>query len=245
MCGRFVVAKTVGEILTIFEADDIVGEVPGPSYNIAPTQQIAIIVDRAFERDQDGAPLGDLAREIHSARWGLVPRWSKDGPASGAPLINGRIESILEKPSFKDSVVRRRCVIPASGYYEWHVNDDGTKQPYYIHAGSDGMFALAGLYEWWRDPTKADSDPSRWLLSATTLTKDTAPELAHIHDRNPVLLTPETLDVWIDPHVEGDSELLIAISEESNTVAAEAEFFKVDPAVGSVRNNSPELIRAI
>jgi putative SOS response-associated peptidase YedK len=222
-----------------------VGEVPGPSYNIAPTQQIAVIVDLAFERDQDGAPLGDLAREIHSARWGLVPRWSKDGPASGAPLINGRIESILEKPSFKDSVVRRRCVIPASGYYEWHVNDDGTKQPYYIHAGSDGMFALAGLYEWWRDPTKADNDPSRWLLSATTLTKDTAPELAHIHDRNPLLLTPETLDVWIDPHVEGDSELLIAISEESNTVAAEAEFFKVDPAVGSVRNNSPELIRAI
>ena len=245
MCGRFVVAKTVGEILTIFEADEIIGDVPGPSFNIAPTQQIAIIVDRAFEKDEDGAPVGELSREIHSARWGLVPRWSKDGPASGAPLINGRIESILEKPSFKESVVRRRCVIPASGYYEWHVNEDGTKQPYYIHAGADGMFALAGLYEWWRDPSKSDTDPARWLLSATTLTKDTAPELAHIHDRNPVLLTPETLDAWIDPHIEGDPDLLDAIAADSDLVAAEAEFYKVDQAVGAVRNNSPELIRAI
>lgn len=245
MCGRFVVAKTVGEILTIFEADEIVGDIPGPSYNVAPTQQIAIIVDRAFEKDHQGAPLGELNREIHSARWGLVPRWSKDGPSSGSPLVNGRIESILEKPSFKDSVVRRRCVIPASGYYEWHVNEDGSKQPFYIHAGTDGMFAFAGLYEWWRDPSKSDSDPTRWLLSATTLTKDSAPELAHIHDRNPVLLTPETLEAWIDPHIEGDESLLRAIGIESDLVAAEAEFYKVDAAVGTVRNNSPELIRAI
>jgi len=245
MCGRFVVAKTVGEILTIFEADEIVGNIPGPSFNIAPTQQIAIIVDRSFEKDESGAPLGELNREIHSARWGLVPRWSKDGPSAGAPLINGRIESVLEKPSFKDAVVRRRCVIPASGYFEWHVNPDGTKQPFYINAGTDGMFALAGLYEWWRDPAKADNDPDRWLLSATTLTKDSAPELAHIHDRNPVLLTPETFDAWIDPHIEGDSELLEVVAHESDQVAAEAEFYRVDQAVGSVRNNSPELIRAI
>ena len=245
MCGRFVVAKTVGEILTIFEADEIVGDIPGPSFNIAPTQPIAIIVDRSFEKDEQGGPLGELNREIHAARWGLVPRWSKDGPGSSAPLINGRIESILEKPSFKDSVVRRRCVIPASGYYEWHVNGDGTKQPYYISAGVDGMFALAGLYEWWLDPTKATNDPNRWLLSATTLTKDSAPELAHIHDRNPVLLSPATFEAWIDPHIEGDQDLLDAVAGESDVVASEAEFYPVDQAVGAVRNNSPELIRAI
>lgn len=242
MCGRFVVAKTVGEILTIFEADEIIGEIPGPSYNIAPTQPIAILVDRAFAKDDTGAPIGELSREIHAARWGLIPRWSKDGPSSGAPLINGRIESILEKPSFKDSVVRRRCVIPASGYYEWHVNEDGSKQPFYISAGSDGMFALAGLYEWWRDPTKPEADPNRWLLSATTLTKDSAPELAHIHDRNPVLLTPETFEAWIDPHIEGDEGLLEAVAAESDIVASEAEFFKVSQAVGAVKNNSPELV---
>jgi putative SOS response-associated peptidase YedK len=242
VCGRFVVAKTVGEILTIFEADEIIGEQPGISFNVAPTQPISIIVDRSFEKAEDGSPLGELHREIHAARWGLIPRWSKDGPSSGAPLVNGRIETILEKPSFKDSVVRRRCVIPASGYYEWHVDADGNKQPFYINAGSDGMFALAGLYEWWRDPSKAENDPTRWLLSATTLTKDSAPELAHIHDRNPVLLTPDALEAWIDPHIEGDQDLLDAVAAESNVVAAEAEFFKVGSAVGQVRNNSPELI---
>lgn len=242
MCGRFVVAKTASELLTIFEVDDVIGEQPGISYNVAPTHQISIIVDRPDEKAADGSPLGDLHREIYGARWGLVPRWSKDGPANSSPLINGRIETILEKPSFKESVVRRRCVIPASGYYEWHVAADGSKHPYYINAGSDGMLALAGLYEWWRDPTKADNDPSRWLLSATTLTKHTAPELEHIHDRNPVLLSGDTIDAWLDPHVIGDQELLNAVAAESNMVAGEVEFFEVGQAVGAVRNNSAELI---
>jgi putative SOS response-associated peptidase YedK len=244
VCGRFVVARAVGEIQTIFEADEIIGEVPGISYNVAPTQPIAIIVDRAFEKAPDGSPLGELSREIHSARWGLVPRWAKS-PTEHAPLINGRIETILEKPSFKDSVVRRRCVIPASGYYEWHVSADGTKQPFYISAGSDGMFALAGLYEWWADPTKDAKDPARWLLSATTLTKHTAPELAHIHDRNPVLLSPDTFEAWLDPHIEGDADLLSAVALDSDMVAGEAEFFKVGAEVGKVSNNSESLIRAI
>ncbi len=244
MCGRFVVARTVGEIQTIFEVDEIIGDVPGISYNVAPTQQIVMIVDRSFEKDENGAPLGELSREIHSARWGLVPRWSK-GPAEGAPLINGRIESLLEKPSFKDSMVRRRCVIPASGYYEWQVAADGTKQPFYINAGTDGMFALAGLYEWWADPSKAAGDPTRWLLSATTLTKASCPDLAHIHDRNPVLLSADTFDAWLDPHIEGDQDLLDAIAIDSDLVAGEAEFFAVGAEVGQVRNNSESLIKAL
>lgn len=237
MCGRFVVAKAVGDIVTTFEIDEVVGEVPGISYNIAPTQQVSIIVDRSFEKDEHGGPLGELSRELHSARWGLVPRWAKSATDS-APLINGRIETILEKPSFKDSVVRRRCVLPASGYYEWHVNEDGTKQPFYIHAG-EGMFALAGLYEWWKKPD------GTWLLSATTLTKDSAPELAHIHDRNPLLLTPGTFEAWLDPHVIGDQELLEAISNGSDEVAAEALFQPVSSRVGKVSENDPGLISAI
>lgn len=238
MCGRFVVARTVGEILTIFEADEIVGEIPGISYNIAPTQPIAIVVDRSFEKAPDGSPIGELNREIHAARWGLVPRWAKE--VGGAPLINGRIETILEKPSFKDSVIRRRCVIPASGYYEWQVKPDGSKQPFYIHAGDEGMFALAGLYEWWKNPASGE-----WLLSATTLTKHTAPELEHIHDRNPVLLTPETFEAWIDPHIEGDLDLLKAAAAGSDEVMHEVLFQAVSQDVGKVKINNEDLIKAI
>lgn len=234
MCGRFVVAKAVGDIVATFEIDEVVGEMPGISYNVAPTQKIAMVVDRSFEKDENGGPVGELNRELHSARWGLVPRWAK-GESEGAPLINGRIETILEKPSFKDSVIRRRCVIPASGYYEWQVKPDGTKQPFYINAG-EGMFALAGLYEWWKKPDGS------WLLSTTTLTKDSAPELAHIHDRNPLLLTPDTFEAWLDPHIIGDQDLLDAISQGSDEVAAEALFAPVSPRVGKVSENDPSLI---
>jgi putative SOS response-associated peptidase YedK len=244
VCGRYVVARSVSDLVSIFEVDEVIGDVPGVSYNVAPTQDIAIIVDRSFEKAQDGSPIGELSREIHAARWGLVPRWST-GPAASSPLINGRIETILEKPSFKESVARRRCVIPASGYYEWQVAADGTKQPFYINAGDDGMFALAGLYEWWLDPTKEKTDPTPWLLSATTMTKHTAPELAHIHDRNPVLLNADTFEAWIDPHIEGDQDLLDAVAASSDEVAAEALFYKVSSEVGKVRVNEPSLITAL
>lgn len=243
MCGRFVIAKTSGEIATIFEADEVIDEVV-PSYNVAPTNRVTIVVDRAFEKDQDGAPLGDVSRELHAARWGLVPRWSK-GPADGAPLINARIETVLEKPSFKDSVARRRCLVPASGYYEWVVGADGGKQPYFVNAGGDGMFGFAGLFEWWADPSKAASDPARWLLSTTILTKPSAPELAHIHDRNPVFLSGDTMDVWLDSSIEGDRDLLSAIAHDSDLVAGEALFHRVSTEVGKVSSAGSQLIRAI
>jgi putative SOS response-associated peptidase YedK len=243
MCGRFVVAKTSGQIATIFDADEVIDEV-APSFNVAPTNKVTIVVDRAFEKDQDGSPLGDISRELHAARWGLVPRWSKS-PTDGAPLINARMETVLEKPSFKDSVVRRRCLVPASGYYEWVVGPDGSKQPYYVNAGSDGVFGFAGLFEWWADPAKAANDPTRWLLSTTILTKPSAPELAHLHERNPVFLSGDTLDLWLDSSIEGDRDLLKAIAHDSDLVAGDALFHKVDQAVGKVSSAGPELIRAI
>lgn len=243
MCGRFVVAKTSGQIATIFEADEVIDEVP-PSFNVAPTNRVTIVVDRAFEKDLDGSPIGEISRELHSARWGLVPRWSKS-PTEGSPLINARIETILEKPSFKESVIRRRCLVPASGYFEWVVGSDGTKQPYYVNAGEDGVFGFAGLFEWWADPDKAANDPTRWLLSTTILTKPSAPELSHLHERNPVFLSGDTLDVWLDSSIEGDPDLLQAIGLDSDVVAGDALFHKVSAEVGKVSSSGSELIRAI
>jgi putative SOS response-associated peptidase YedK len=244
MCGRFVVARTIGEIAMIFEADEVIGDFNLPSYNLAPTQNVPVLVDRAFERDEHGNPLGDLSREFHSARWGLVPRWSK-GPGEMAPLFNARIETLFEKPSFKDSVLRRRCLIPASGYFEWQVDAEGNKKAIYINAGDEGMFAFAALYDWWADPTKPAGAPDRWLLSASIVTKASAPELAHIHDRNPVLLSPDSLDEWLDPSADASPELLDAVAAVADEVASEALFHQVGPEVGKVGSNGPTLIRPI
>jgi putative SOS response-associated peptidase YedK len=107
------------------------------------------------------------------------------------------------------------------------------------------MFAFAGIYEWWADPSKAAGDPLRWLLSASIVTKAAAPALAHIHDRNPVLLSPDTLDEWLDPSADATPELLAAVASVADEIASEALFFEVGPEVGKVGSNGPALIRAV
>ncbi|MEY3586719.1 MAG: hypothetical protein RJB32_15 [Actinomycetota bacterium] len=233
MCGRFVIAKTTDLITEYFEVDEA-PEQDFRSYNIAPTTEVPIIV----EREVDGLP----SREIHAARWGLIPSWAKSPGTS--PLINARIESVLEKPSFKEAALAKRCAIPADGYFEWQSTVPNSKVPYYIFP-SDGMLAFAGIYWWWRDPSKLASDPARWVLTCSLLTKDSAPELAGIHDRNPVLLSEENLSAWLAPDYPTTPEVLAALSEESALVAAQLEFHPVSSAVGSVYNNSEELIARI
>jgi putative SOS response-associated peptidase YedK len=231
MCGRFVIARERDDLAELFEIENLEVPLSIVSYNIAPTQAVPIIV----EREIDGMP----SRELHRARWGLLPSFAKD--LSGPPLFNARIETALEKPSFKEAALYKRCVIPASGYFEWSKAD---KTPLYIHP-PEGMLGFAGIYWWWRDPQKAQSDPSRWVLTCSMLTKDSAPGLAEIHDRNPVMLSPDSLAAWMAPDFETTPELLLALSRESDMVADELEFFEVSKAVGSVSNNSPELILPI
>lgn len=232
MCGRFVIAREKDELIELFDVEVDNLDNFEVSYNIAPTQTIPIIV----EREIDGVP----SREIHPARWGLLPSFAKD--LSGPPLINARIESALEKPSFRESTLHKRCVIPASGYYEW--SSVGEKKPFYIHPG-EGMLAFAGIYWWWRDPSKSQTDPSRWLLTCSTFTKNSAPNLAHIHDRNPVMLSPDSLAAWLTPDFETTPEILEALARESDIVADQLTATEVSAAVGSVRNNSADLIKPI
>lgn len=231
MCGRFVIARESNELAELFEIESIEIEKSITSYNVAPTQSVPIIV----EREIDDMP----SRQLHAARWGLLPSFAKD--QSGPPLFNARIETVLEKPSFKEATLFKRCVLPASGYYEWSKED---KTPLYIHP-PEGMLGFAGIYWWWRDPSKNQADPSRWVLTCSILTKDSAPALAGIHDRNPVMLSPDALAAWIAPDFETSPELLTALSKESDMVAEELEYFEVSKAVGSVGNNSPELILPI
>jgi putative SOS response-associated peptidase YedK len=232
MCGRFVIARERDDLAELFEIENL--EMPGQliSYNIAPTQTVPIIV----EREIDGMP----SREMHAARWGLLPSFAKD--LSGPPLFNARIETALEKPSFREAAALKRCVVPASGYFEW--TQGAEKRPLYIHP-PEGMLGFAGIYWWWRDPAKAPTDPSRWVLTCSILTKESSPNLSEIHDRNPVMLSPDSLAAWMAPDFSTSPELLEALARESDMVAAELAFYEVSAAVGSVKNNSPELIAAI
>jgi putative SOS response-associated peptidase YedK len=160
-----------------------------------------------------------------------------------APLFNARSESVLEKPSFKDSALKKRCAIPASGYFEWQTVA-GSKKPFYIHP-AEGMLAFAGIYSWWRDPSKDQSDPLRWQLTCSILTKAASPTLNEIHDRSPILLSPENLGSWLAPDYETSNELVAALGQESDELAASLEFYEVSGAVGSVSNNNSSLIERV
>lgn len=232
MCGRFVIAKELSGITELFELDEVPANYSPVSFNIAPTQQVPIIVEREIE----SLP----SRELHPARWGLIPSWAKE---VSTPLFNARIETALEKPSFREATEKKRCAIPASGYFEWQASDAG-KKPFYIHP-AEGMLAFAGIYSWWRDPSKAASDPARWVLSCSILTKDSSPALAGIHDRNPVFLSEDNLAAWLAPDYQTTPELLTALSKESDLVAQELSFHEVSSKVGQVSVNSPELIQPL
>lgn len=237
MCGRFVVAGATGDLVSLFDVDLPAESLPGPSWNIAPTDPVAIILDAVPKGPDAGS---EPIRRMESAKWGLVPAWSKD-PKSGPSAINARIESVIEKPTFKTAVQRRRALVPATGYYEWRTAD-GVKTPYFISLGEGQVMAFAGLYEWWRNPAAAEDAPDKWLLTTSILTQAATGELASIHDRMPVFLSPDVAEDWLDPHEPASAELLGAVSLGGIELADDAEFYAVSPAVGNVRNNGPELI---
>lgn len=240
MCGRFVVAGAAGDLVEMFDIDRTADDIPEPSFNVAPTDRVPVIIDTIPKNsDQDDPPV----RRLEAARWGLVPPWAKD-IKMGVTAFNARIESAAEKAHFANAVTKRRALVPATGYYEWRTIG-GVKTPFFIHLPVGELVVFAGLYEWWRDPSKADDAPDTWLLSTSILTRDSAGELAEIHDRMPVFLSPELIDGWLDPHAEGDADLLAEISHGGAEVANRMQFHEVDRAVGNVRNNSPALLEPL
>jgi putative SOS response-associated peptidase YedK len=238
MCGRFVVAGAATDLVDMFDIDTVGENLPEPSYNVAPTDRVSIVLDSVPKNDESDVPV----RRLEAARWGLVPSWAKD-PAVGVRAFNARIESAASKSHFATAVKKRRALVPATGYYEWK-SVDGVKTPHFIHL-PDELIVFAGLYEWWRNPAADAESPDRWLLSTSILTREATGELASIHDRMPVFLSPDLMDEWLDPHTEGDENLLAAISEGGAQMQERVETYEVDRAVGNVKNNSPALIDPI
>lgn len=226
MCGRFAQVLSAEDLQQVYSVDHA-SDVPAPSWNIAPTQQVAIILE--------SAKTGEVVRRLESARWSLVPRFATELQGK-YPTFNARSETAAEKASFRESVHSMRALVPAGGYYEWKTAGD-VKTPYFIHR-DEPLLSFAALYSWWKDPSKAQTDASRWVLSTSILTAPATGALAEIHDRVPVFVSPDWWDTWLDPTEEGDDELVQATVQASLEVQAELRWHAVAP----VRGDGPELI---
>jgi putative SOS response-associated peptidase YedK len=238
MCGRFVLDRRTTDLVSLFDVDTVGEVLPEPSWNIAPTQSIRIVLD-SLPRATEDEPCPEPLRRLEAARWGLVPGFAAS-PAAGPPLFTARSEDVATKPSFENAVKSRRAVIPASGYYEWAA-EGARKTPNYVSLGGDELLVFAGLFEWWRNPVALEGAPDRWLLSTTILTRASTGPLAVLHDRMPVFLDADLVEGWLDPQEEGSQELVDEVVAGAAEVAERMEFHEVGAAVRSESNDEERL----
>lgn len=201
---------------------DVVSEINQreDQFNIAPTQKALVVTG------------GERGYEMGALRWGLIPAWAKDTKI-GAKTINARAETVAAKPAFRSAFKKRRCLVPASGYFEWK-GEQGSKQPYFIHDPAGHLLMFAGLWELWRPAEGGD-----WLRTFTIVTGEPGKVSGDIHDRQPVILPPDLWAVWVDGMPEEASSVLDVAPE------AELVYHPVPKAVGSPRNRGPELVAPI
>lgn len=246
MCGRYAASKNPDDLVEEFEVEVRSEKELRPDWNVAPTKDVYAVMMRPPRDDKDAPP----RRELAVVRWGLVPSWAKD-PSIGNRMINARMETVAEKPTYKRAFARRRCILPADGYYEWYTPEDGPKgkggkplkQPFFIHPADGSSLAMAGLYELWRDPTRADDDPQAWLMTCTVLTTTAEDSVGRIHDRMPLLVEPERWAEWLDPAVtgeKGDPRGLLVPAAPGRLDA-----YPVSTLVNDVRHNGPELVEPL
>ena len=236
MCGRYAATKDPARLAAEFDAVDATGDdAPKPDFNVAPTKPVMSVVTR-HPRDDEGRPEPDRTeRSLRVMRWGLVPHWAKS-KSVGAKMINARADTAASKPAFKTSVARRRCLLPAEGWFEWRRDANG-KQPFFMHRSDGATLAMAGLWSTWHDPA-ADKDAPP-LVTCAVLTTDAIGEVAGVHDRMPLLLAPDDWATWLDPDRTDVTDLL---APPSQALVDALELRPVSDAVNSVRNNGPELL---
>ena len=250
MCGRYTLTMEPESLYGIFDAepDPDAGGAAGlyggdpmrPRYNIAPTITVPVV------RVDPRVPPADAHRQIEPMRWGLVPSWAKE-ISVGNRMFNARAESLTTKAAFRTALARRRCLIPASGYYEWkklagevtggsgRTRKSVLKQPYYLTPADRSVMAFAGLWEYWRSP---DGDP---LVSMTIITSDAVGPMREIHDRMPMILPAGEWDAWLDPRADPEPML----SPPSEELVAGLELRPIGPRVGAVANDDPELLHRV
>jgi len=238
MCGRYASTRSPEDLVDLFHVDQWNPEqVLAPNYNVAPTDEVWAVLEAA-DRET-----GAVERQLRPLRWGLVPFWAKS-PNVGAKMINARVETVHEKPAYRRAFAKRRCLLPADGFYEWQaVPATGTrkayKQPYFISPEDGQLMALAGLYEIWRDPERDKDDPAAWWTTCTVITTEATDAAGRVHPRMPLALDPADQASWLDPAHENPDELrALLISPAGGHLDARA----VSTAVNNVRNNGPHLL---
>ena len=239
MCGRFTLKTDPKVIAAQFNVDALavtaggLSDLSSPIVPIAPDSQTAL---DSLKPNFNVAPTHKIpavlamSEQIVMANfsWGLVPSWAKD-PAIGSGMINARSETVAEKPSFRSALKHRRCIVPADGWYEWQ-NLAGKKRPHYFSAKDQSLIGFAGIYESWKDPT------GNVLWTVSILTQLAKPEFAEVHDRMPVLVAPDLMNVWLSAQSQPLAQIL-----DSSVQLAQIQHWEVGPAVGNVRNNSEDL----
>ena len=241
MCGRFVAASSPALLADRFAVDEIdasVGDATAPDYNVSPRRNVLVVREHEDHR------------VLSRLRWGLVPSWAKD-PGIGDKMINARAETVAEKPAYRRAFAKKRCIVPADGFYEWKRGPapagggKSPKQPYFIHRRDGEPLAFAGLWEVWKVPDGEYAElagPDGWLRSCTIVTGPPNDVVAPIHNRMPVVLPESAWEQWLDPDnhdVEALSRLLVAAPSEW------FEAYTVSTAVNNARHNGSELVEPL
>jgi putative SOS response-associated peptidase YedK len=221
MCGRFVLYSNLEEIKEAFGIQQVRWE-PEPSYNIAPTQDVAVVVRR------------EAGNSLEKMHWGLIPFWAKD-PKIGSRMINARSETLSEKASFKRPFKDQRCLVIADGFYEWAKTDHG-KVPNFIRSKSQRPLGLAGLYDVWKSPQ------GEAITSCTIVTTQPNEFMQPIHNRMPLILHASDEATWLDPTTPDIDEWLSALAPYPSQ---DMEAYEVSRSVNSPQNNSIECIQPI
>jgi putative SOS response-associated peptidase YedK len=232
MCGRYAASRRAEDLALEFEAVPADGQPPlAADFNVAPTKDVYVVRHKK-ERDAEGAPTGGGHRELRAVRWGLVPSWAKD-VSVGNRMLNARVVSLTYKPAFRRAPASRRCLVPADGWYEWAKRlDTPGKQPYYVTPEDGSVLAFAGLWEVWG---RGDDR----LYSCTIVTAPAVGALTEIHDRMPLVLSPDRWAAWLDPEQQDVGGLIAPTPPE---LVAALELRPVSASVNNVANNGAELL---
>jgi putative SOS response-associated peptidase YedK len=233
MCGRTTSYTPPERLAEVFDADlapDLDRQPDGPHWNVGPTNNLfGLAVPRASDRND--APL-----VLDAYRWGLIPPWSRDR-SQGNRLFNARAETLRTKPAYREAFRARRLAVVVDGFYEWRKDAAGKRQPFYFHRADGFPMAFAGLWEVWKD-----HETRTWLRSCTIVTTTAGPDLQDIHNRMPVILERAQLERWLRP---GDPPQTGLMSLLRPAPADTLIRYPVDPRIGNVRNDSPDLLRPV